>query len=127
MYSSFIFLPVKTGDPLTDSINHFVPWGKFLRCNNLIKKYWNHNLSEASNRANILNMLDKEDGKEPYYPMLPNGELDIEALKLKREKEEKERHEEQMRLEAERKAYEKSFGGRLEKFLTFLGSLIFSK
>lgn len=126
MYSSFLF-STGTGDPLTDSINRLMPWGKFLCCNNLTKKYWNHNLSEASNRANILNILDKEDGKEPYYPMLPNGELDIEALKLKREKEEKERHEEQMRLEAERKAYEKSFGGRLEKFLTFLWSLTSSK
>ena len=56
-------------------------------------------------------------GKEPYYPMLPNGELDVEGYKLKRE-------EERMRLEAERKAYEKSFGGRLEKILTFLGSLM---
>lgn len=120
MYVAFVFNPAKTGDPILDSINRFTFYGDCYRCSNLAKKYWNPNLSKASNRANILNILDKENGKEPYYPMLPNGELDVEAYKLKLKKKKIECYEAQMReeeREAEERAYKNTIFGKLDRFL----------
>ena len=53
--------------------------------------------------------------------MLPNGELDVEAFKLKLEKENK-KHQEELRRAREkaeevRIAYANSFLGKLDKFL----------
>lgn len=123
-----IFRPVKTGDSLIDSINDWGYLKYYSDHRELIKKYWDPNLSEASNRANILNIYAELHCKKPYYPMLPNGELDVEALKLKHEKEEKERHEAQLKYEAEMKekekereaeerAYKNTIFGKLDRFL----------
>ena len=91
------------------------------------KENWNPNLSKVSNRANILNKWYEKWHRKPYYPMLPNGELDVEAFKLKLEKENK-KHQEELRKAREREkeraeeevriAYANSFLGKLDKFLT---------
>lgn len=122
-YGCGIFSPecFDEDDPFRDIVG-VEKYLEFKELSRFAQENWNPNLSKVSNRANIINKCKELYNKEPYYPMLPNGELDVEAFKLKLEEEEKERHEKQMRLEAEIKAYEKSFKGRLEKFLTFLHS-----